>query len=167
VRVALNSGRRLPEGMLLDPDGKPTTDPSVMFRDHHGALLPFGRHKGYGLALVAELLAGGLSGAGTIQPDNPRRGGTVNNMTTFLVDPGRLAGTEWLRREVEGFVAYVKDSPPGDPEAPVLVPGDPERMARERLGREGITIDPTTWADLLAAGEKVGFSRDEAERLAT
>ncbi|HVQ77739.1 MAG TPA: malate/lactate/ureidoglycolate dehydrogenase [Candidatus Binatia bacterium] len=166
VRVALNTGHQVPEGMLIDSDGRPTTDPAVMYQERLGALLPFGRHKGYGLALIAEILAGGLSGAGTIQPANPRRGGTVNNMVTFLVDPARLAGHDWLRREVEGFVGYVKASPPTDPEAPVLVPGDPERLARERRLREGIAVDGTTWHEILAAGEKLGLTRDEAQALA-
>ena len=165
VRVALNTGHQVPEGMLIDPDGRPTTDPGVMYQDRHGALRAFGRHKGYGLALLAELLAGGLSGAGTIQPANPRLGGIVNNMVTFLVDPARLAGEIWLRREIEGFVDYVKASPPADPEAPVLVPGDPERIARERRSREGIPVDAATWHDILAAAEKVGLSRDEARAI--
>jgi uncharacterized oxidoreductase len=165
VRVALNSGDQVPEGMLIDGEGNPTTDPGVMYGERHGALRAFGRHKGYGLAVLAELLAGGLSGAGTIQPANPRLGGIVNNMVTFLVDPARLAGEAWLRREIEGFVEYVKASPPADPEAPVLVPGDPERIALERRSREGIPVDAATWNDILAAGEKVGLTRDEARTI--
>ncbi len=51
-----------------------------------------GVHKGYALAVVAELLAGAMSGGPTIQPGNERRGGTVNNMFTIIVDPARLAG---------------------------------------------------------------------------
>jgi uncharacterized oxidoreductase len=166
VRVARNAGRPLPEPCVIDPQGRPTTDPAVMYAQPRGALLPFGKHKGYGLAVIAELLAGGLSGGGTIQPDNPRRHGVVNNMTTFLVDPARLAGTPWLRREVEGFVRYVKASPPADPAQPVLVPGDPERQAAARRGHEGIPLDDATWEELLAAAEAVGIGRDEARALA-
>jgi hydroxycarboxylate dehydrogenase B len=90
----------------------------------------------------------------------------VNNMVTFLVDPARLAGEAWLRREIEGFVEYVKASPPADPDAPVLVPGDPERIAHERRSREGIRIDAATWSEILAAGEKVGLTREEARTIA-
>ena len=99
-------------------------------------LLPFGGHKGYALAVVTELLAGALSGGPTIQPGNPRLGGVINNMFTVLIDPARFAGLDWFRRETDGFVAYVKASPPADPGAPVLVPGDPERIApREAAAR--------------------------------
>jgi uncharacterized oxidoreductase len=165
VRVAKNEGKPVDEGILIGPDGQPTRDPGVMYSEPHGAILPFGGHKGYALAVVTELLACALSGGPTIQPANPRLGGTVNNMLAILIDPARLAGIDWFRREVEGFVAYVKASPPAHPGAPVLVPGDPERIAREERARTGIYVDATTWGEILEAGEKVGLSRAEAERL--
>ncbi len=165
VRVAKNEGKLVPEGILLDQTGHPTRDPNVMYADPRGALLPFGGHKGYALALVTELLAGGLSGGPTIQPGNARMGGTINNMFAILVDPARLAGIDWLRREIDGFLDYVKASPPADAGAPVLVPGEPERLAREERSRTGIYVDATTWEEILAAGEKLGFTRADAEAL--
>jgi hydroxycarboxylate dehydrogenase B len=165
VRVAMNEGKPAPDGVLIDPEGHPTRDPRVMYREPHGALKTFGGHKGYALAVVTELLAGALSGGPTIQPGNKRMGGTINNMFAIVVDPGRLAGVDWLRREIDGFVEYVKASPAADPAAPVLVPGDPERMAREHRSRNGIEIDPTTWEEILHAAEAVGLSRTEAQAL--
>src|SRR5215831_6225193 len=163
VRVARNEGKPMAEGVLIDPAGQPTRDPHVMYGEPRGALLSFGAHKGYALAVVTELLAGALSGGPTLQPGNERRGGTVNNMFAVLVDPARLAGVDWLRREIDGFVEYVKASPPADPKAPVLVPGDPERMARAERTRGGIDVDATTWEEILAAGEKMGLPRESAE----
>jgi uncharacterized oxidoreductase len=165
VRVARNEGRPVPDGVLIDETGRPTRDPDVMYREPRGAMRPFGGHKGYALAVVTELLAGALSGGPTIQPGNPRLGGTINNMLAVLIDPARLAGAAWLRREIDGFVDHVKASPPADPAAPVLVPGDPERIAREERSRTGIAVDATTWEDILQAGEKVGLPRAAAERL--
>jgi len=136
-----------------------------MYAEPHGALLPFGGHKGYALAVVTELLAGALSGGPTIQPGNPRAGGIINNMFAVLVDPARFAGVDWLRREIDGFVEYVKASPPADPKAPVLVPGDPERLARAERSRSGIEVDATTWDEILAAGEQVGVSRARVDAL--
>ncbi|MGH7334962.1 MAG: Ldh family oxidoreductase, partial [Candidatus Rokuibacteriota bacterium] len=81
------------------------------------------------------------------------------------VDPMRLAGIDWLQREIDGFVSYVKASPAVDRAAPVLVPGDPERMTREERLRSGIPIDATTWGEILDAGEKVGLVRGEAEAM--
>jgi uncharacterized oxidoreductase len=165
VRVARNAGKSLPEGILIDPGGRPTRDPNVMYSEPRGALLSFGGHKGYALAVVTELLAAALSGGPTLQPGNERRGGTVNNMLAILLDPARLAGVEWLHREIDGFIEYVKASPPADPKTPVLVPGDPERIAREERARSGIEIDATTWDEILQAADKVGLVRAEAEAI--
>lgn len=165
VRVAKNEGRPVPDGVLIDDKGRPTRDPHVMYREPHGAMQTFGGHKGYALAVVTELLAGALSGGPTIQPGNPRMGGTINNMFAVLVDPAKLAGVDWLRREIDGFVDYVKASPPADPAAPVLVPGDPERIAHEQRARTGIVVDDTTWEEVLQAGEAVGLARADAQAL--
>lgn len=166
VRVARNAGRAVPEGALVDVRGRPTTDPGVMYSEPRGALLAFGRHKGYALAVITELLAGGLSGGYTIQPGNPRRGGILNSVTGFVVDPARAAGMEWLGREIDGFVSYVKASPPVDPAEPVLMPGDPERAMRAARAREGVPVDAATWEELLEAAAAVGLARTEAEALA-
>jgi uncharacterized oxidoreductase len=163
VRVARNEKHEVPEGVLIDDKGKPTRDPNVMYSEPHGALLTFGGHKGYALAVVTELLAGALSGGPTIQPGNPRRGGTINNMFAVLLDPARLAGTDWLRREIDGFIDYLKGSPPADASAPVLVPGEPERIARAERSRNGIDVDETTWEEIVQAGETVGLARRTLE----
>jgi hydroxycarboxylate dehydrogenase B len=163
VRVAKNEKHDVPAGVLIDEQGRPTRDPNVMYRDPQGALLTFGGHKGYALAVVTELLAGALSGGPTIQPGNARKGGTINNMFAVLLDPARLAGTDWLRREIDGFIDYLKGSPPADPNAPVLVPGEPERLARADRSRHGIEVDEKTWEEIVQAGETVGLARRTLE----
>jgi uncharacterized oxidoreductase len=165
IRVAKNQGKPAPEGTLIDAKGRPTRDPNVMYSEPHGALLPFGGHKGYALAVVTELLATALTGGPSIQPGNQRLGGVVNNMFTVLIDPARLAGVDWLRRELDGFIDYVKASPPADPQLPVLVPGEPERLATAERSRAGIDIDATTWGEILDAAEAVGLARAAAEAL--
>jgi len=166
ISVAKRAGKQVAEGILVDGRGQPSTDPEVMYQEPRGSLLSFGKHKGYGLAVLAELLAGGLSGGGTIQPGNPRLGGIVNNMFTVIVDPARMAGVDWLRREIDGFVEYVKASPPVDPAEPVLVPGDPERLSRAERSRTGIPLDAATWEEMLVAAEQIGVSRAEAKSIA-
>jgi uncharacterized oxidoreductase len=63
-------------------------------------------------------------------------------------------------------VGYVKGSPPADPASPVLVPGDPERLARDARQRAGIPLDANTWEELVTAGEAMGVARALAESLA-
>src|SRR4029453_14065030 len=137
IRVAKNEGKPAPEGALIDAKGRPTRDPNVMYSEPHGALVPFGGHKGYALAVMTELLATALTGGPSIQPGNQRMGGVINNMFRMLVGPGRLAGVDWLRREIDGFIDYVKASPPADPKLPVLVPGEPGRLAQPERARGG------------------------------
>jgi len=161
TRVAMNKGEKVAPGTLLDAAGEPATEPAVMFSDPRGALLPCAEHKGYGLALVCELLAGALTGGGTIQPGNERRGGIVNNMLAILIDPARLSEQEVMRREIDALVDYLKQSPPADSGQPVMVAGDPERASRAKREAEGVPVDPATWEELLAAGESLGLSRME------
>ena len=160
VRVAYNKGVPLEEGKLLDPEGRPTTDPGHMFPELKGALTPFGEHKGSGLGLMAELLGGILSGGKTIQPGRERLGGIINNMLGIVFDPARLLDHDTFARELKATVDYVKSSRPQNPDKPVMVAGDPERAARRKRGADGISLDEATWEEILAAGESLGQSRD-------
>src|SRR5260370_38588552 len=100
VAVAKRAGKPLPAGNLIDAQGAPTNDPEVMFREPRGSLLPFGAHKGHALAVLTELLAGAMSGGGTLQLDNPRRGGTVRNRSSVPRHPGGPAALAGVSHEV-------------------------------------------------------------------
>ena len=151
VRVAMSRGEKLSPNLVIDNKGRPSTDPSVMYDDPRGSLLPFGTHKGSGLALMCELLAGGLSGGGTIQPENPRRESIVNNMFTMVIDPARLVDTSWLNSEIDAMIAYVKSAQPADPKNPVLVAGDPERSHVIECNADGLEINDQAWEEMLNA----------------
>lgn len=166
IRVANDSGKTVPEEWLIDSEGQPSSDPGVMFNDPLGALQPFGEHKGYALCLMAELMSGALSGGGTIQPGNERLDGIINTMTMIIMDPHRLGDANSITREVDAMVDYTKSARPADPEKPVLVPGDPERIARKERGANGIFIPEGTWVLLLEAGEKLGLDRSKALEIA-
>ena len=70
IRVALNKGVPVPENCIIDAQGRPTTDPRVFYADPPGAILPIAGHKGYGLAILCEVLAGALTGGGCSNPAN-------------------------------------------------------------------------------------------------
>lgn len=157
TRVALNQGLEVPAGGLLDAKGQPTCDPAVVFANPRGAILPFGDYKGYGLGLLCEILAGALTGGGTIQPEWPRRGGIVNHMLTILIDPGYFCEKPALEKEIEALIAYIRATTPAEPGGEVLIPGDPERRYRIQRGRSGIDIDEFTWREISAAARLVGL----------
>ena len=157
ARVALSKGEQMAEGLMIDANGKPTTDPSVMYNEPKGALLPFGDHKGSGLALMCELLAGGLSGGGTIQPNNPQQKSIINNMFTIVIDPARLVDMTWLRSEIDATVDYVKSARPADPDKPVIVAGDAERARTAERMAAGIEINDEAWTEMRETGEGLGM----------
>jgi L-lactate dehydrogenase len=132
ARVLAENGLEAPENALIDANGDPTNDPNVVFANPPGAVLPFGAHKGYALGLVAELLAGVLSGGGTIHPDNPRNGVATNNMFALVLDPQVDFNTTWRSQEVGAFLDYLLSCPPQDPSQPVQYPGQYEAENRAR-----------------------------------
>ncbi len=161
VRVALNRGEPMGQGVLIDANGRPTTDPAVMWNEPRGALLPFGLHKGYGLALMCELLAGAVAGGGTVSTVPWEKDRLSNNMLSFVVDPRRLPGAFTLEDEITTAIEHVKSSPPVAPEEPVLVAGEPELASREERMAFGIPVEAATWAELRAAAEPVGVVIEE------
>jgi len=158
VRVAHNEGKQVVPGALIDSAGKPTTDPGVIYNEPKGNVLPFGEHKGSGLALIAELLGGAIIGSRTIQPAHARDCGIVNGMLTVAIDPERMSSRALIEAEIGAIVAWVKSAQPADPELPVLVAGEPERIARAKRIAEGIEIDATTWRQIGEVAASVGVS---------
>jgi uncharacterized oxidoreductase len=155
VRVANNAGKSIVAGALLDHDGNPTTDPSVMYSENRGVVLPFGEHKGSGLALICEILAGAIVGSGTLQTDKPPARGIINGMLTIVIDPTRLSSSDYIHGQIDGVINWVKSATPIDAGHPVLIAGEPERIARAQRIRDGIEIDDTTWTQILGAAERL------------
>jgi hydroxycarboxylate dehydrogenase B len=155
VRVARNKGEEMKPGMLLDGEGKPTTDPGAMYGQRRGALLTVGEHKGYALAFVCEMLAGALCGSGTMRPERQGRNTATNGMLMIVIDPSRLVDRDWLREEIAAMTAYITASPPRNPAEPVLIPGDPERLTRAERIKNGVPVDDETWRELTVAARGV------------
>lgn len=152
LMVAMNKGERVPEGWIVDSRGLPTTDPKEFYAG--GALLTIGGHKGSGLSIVTDLLAGALTLGRSSDPDDTA---IRNNMLSIYIAPAVYDPSGEVLREVHRFVEWVKASPPATPGQPVLAPGDIERATRERRLREGVPIDDTTFGELVAAARSVGL----------
>jgi uncharacterized oxidoreductase len=165
VRVALNKGEQLKPDTLLDRNGEPTTDPRELFSTPHGAILPFGEHKGYGMAVVCELLGGALSGGRTLHA-KPGSRAIMNSMLSIIIDPERLGTAANLSAETQAFVRWVKESPVARGVDRIRMPGEPEEESRRKRGAEGIPIDITTWSEIVTASSKVGMMPREVETLA-
>jgi uncharacterized oxidoreductase len=166
VRVAHNKGVPVPEGCLVDATGHLTVDPGVMYRQPRGALLAMDEHKGSGLAVLCELLAGALTGGWTIQPGHPRAGGIINNMLSIMIDPDALGDRDQLYAEIRALVGWAKTSPPREGFEEVLMPGEPERRRRAERLANGIDIDERSFAEIRLAATAAGVPEDEFDGLA-
>jgi len=166
VRVAHNKGEKLPPGLLLDDQGNPTLDARFGVIEPFGALTTFGLHKGYGLAVVCELLGGALTGGGTWHTEDRSKKRVLNGMLTILIDPKKLGTATLFEREAREFIAWVKKSPPAPGVDRVRIAGDPERETRAMREKDGIAVDANTWLEIHAAGAKVGVAPEAIDRLA-
>jgi uncharacterized oxidoreductase len=151
IQVARNKGEALPEGLVLDGNGAPTTDPDSFYGPPPGAILAFGGHKGYGLSVICELLAGSLTGGGASNPANPTAWRLVNNMLTVAVDPAALGAAEAFGLDVARLEEWVKSSRGSD----IQLPGEIEARTRARRMAEGIPLDAITRAQLRAAATRL------------
>jgi uncharacterized oxidoreductase len=163
VRVAHSREARMPAGVLVGPDGEPTTDPGVMFAEPRGAILSFGEHKGYGLALICDILAGALTGGGTAHPENHQENTIRNNMLTIIIDPDGFRQGIPFAQEVDMLTAWVKTSRRLAGTDEIMVPGDPERKSTAKRLADGIPIEDNTWAEIVEAGLSVGMNQVDFE----
>jgi hydroxycarboxylate dehydrogenase B len=160
VRVAQDKGARMAPDVLLDAAGRPTDDPATMFADPGGALLSFGEHKGFALAVMCEVLGGALSG-GSVQHMRPEVSPMINNMLSLVFAPGKLVSHADLARQVDALAAWLKASPPRAGGTGIHLPGEPERLtAREREER-GIPLPKRTCDALVAAARGLGMAGKE------
>jgi LDH2 family malate/lactate/ureidoglycolate dehydrogenase len=148
IRKLAEQGASMPEGWATDADGRPTTDPNAGLK---GFLLPVGGHKGYGLAVMIDLLAGLLSGAAYlthVQAWDKNPGAAQNLGHVFiLIDTSRLQTREWLQEHMADFGAILRETPAADPASPVMAPGDREMATYARRKRDGVVVST---ADLSA-----------------
>jgi uncharacterized oxidoreductase len=166
ARVALNKGEQLPEGYLIDDQGRPTTDPIYAVKAPLGALCTFGEHKGFGLALICEILGGALAGGMTTHspPDGKRR--IINGMLSIIFDPAKLADGSIFEHEMKAFIEWVKASPPQPGGEQVRIAGEPERETRAQRLAQGVPVDETTWNEMLETAKKLGLDAAQLQKLA-
>jgi len=161
ARVARNLGLAVGPGHLIDVDGAPTTDPAVVLPPGPlGALLPFGEHKGAGLAFMVEILSAGLAGGALIK-DAPARSWIINSLFGILIDPARLDPDGAGRGvRIDAIAAFLRAASPQDPADPVRAPGDKERETRVLRSAAGVPIDDETWRQIVEAARSVGVDAD-------
>lgn len=158
VHLAQARGEPIPQGWVIDSEGRQTTDPRQL---KGGALLPLGGnegYKGYGLAVIVEIFCGLLTGLGFgVEPTGRHNDGCF--IAAFKVDAFRPLAE--FRRDVTEFAQYLKSTQPAAGSSEVFYPGELEHARTEARRREGIEIEEATWQRLRALAVEYGI----AERL--
>jgi hydroxycarboxylate dehydrogenase B len=166
LRVAHNKKAKIPRGWLIDDNGNPTEDPRWGVMAPLGAMLTFGEHKGYGLAVACELLGGALTGGGVTDYDNKTQRRVLNGMISIVIDPARLGTEQAFKKDAKSFLAWLRSSRPAPGHDRVRIAGEPERETRAVRERDGIPVDEETWKEIHAAAVKLKLSAERIDALA-
>lgn len=166
VLVASSGGKKLPEGALIEPDGRLSTDPHTLYGPYEavgprnpsngkGAIRAFGEHKGSGLAFMCEMLAGCLTASGTSGPVNGR-GRIANGMLSVFISPRHFGTQAEFERMGLVYADWIAACQPANPGEPVLLPGDPENQRRADRTTNGVPLPAETWSNILATATRLG-----------
>ena len=166
LRVAHNKGEKVPLGRLIDDHGRPTDDPRYAVVPPYGAMLPFGEHKGSGMAIACELLGGALTGGGTWHYAESSKQRVMNGMLTVLIDPARLGTAQAFERETRLFLDWLRQGRAAPGFDKVRLAGEPEREYRAKRSREGVPVDAATWTEIEKAAAKVKLDPSGVRKLA-
>jgi L-2-hydroxycarboxylate dehydrogenase (NAD+) len=173
IEIARRVGRPIPLGWAIDRDGAPTTDPNAMIDG--GAQLPLGStrdgggHKGYGLAVMVDVLSGVLSGANwgpftppfALRQEIPARSvgkGIGHFFGALRIDA--FIDTDEFKRQIDDMVRTLRKTRPAPGTAGPLIPGDPEREAETIRRREGIPLVPAVVDELRDISRQTGIPLD-------
>lgn len=162
-RIALTvaRGAALPPGWILDRHGRPSTDLGDLAA---GLGMPIGGHKGYGLALVMEILAGVMSGAG-FGLDHGRHllgayaGGADFGHVFLAMDPALQSPADRFLERVDRLIAQTKAGELAEGSEGILIPGERELLARQRHLAEGhVPLSIHSWRQLQRYVEETGLT---------
>lgn len=156
LMVAIARHEPIPPGLLLDRDGRPTTDPTQFLAG--GAMLPLGGAQGYkgtALSFAVETLAAVLPGLGFgVDPQGRHNDGAF----LLAFDPAAFRPLAEFKADVAAFARYLAATPPAEGFTEVLYPGEVEYRTAQRRRREGIPVEDETWGRLTALARAAGLA---------
>jgi L-lactate dehydrogenase len=152
-----NEGRKLPHPWIQDHEGNATDDPSVLFREPKGTLLPTGGldagHKGFGLALLIEALTAGLAGFGRADPQQ----GWGATVYLQVIDPARFGGSDAFRRQTGWLAAACRAAKPRPGGEGVRMPGERGLRLYREQSAAGVELYPGILDALRPFGAQLGI----------
>jgi LDH2 family malate/lactate/ureidoglycolate dehydrogenase len=140
IRLAEKKGSSIPLGWALDPDGQPTQDPSLAMK---GTLLPIGGPKGYGLALIVDILSGAMTGSdyGSHIPSTQDMDKKVSAGFLFqVIDISAFSEYDQFIKDIQILISEIKSSPKSKGVERIYLPGEIEWLNKQKRLVEGISI---------------------------
>jgi LDH2 family malate/lactate/ureidoglycolate dehydrogenase len=144
----------------VDKEGLPTDDPYEGY-EGGGSLLPVGGHKGYGMALIHEMLTALLTGGkqtsqikSLYEKDPTGIQGTCHSF--MAIDPDCFIGKERFKEEMDRYIERIKGSAKAKNAEEILMPGEPELRTEDERLKNGIPVAEATLGELTALGESLG-----------
>src|SRR6202045_156228 len=170
IKIALRRGEPIPEGWAVDSQGRPTTNPNDMVDG--GALLPLGSdrdrggHKGYGLAIMVDVLCGVLSGANwgpfappfALRQEIPKRsvGKGIGHFFGAMRIDGFMDGDSF-KRQIDDYIRVFRATKPAPGTNGPLIPGDPEREMEQVRRKKGVPLILPVLEELRDISRKTGI----------
>jgi len=141
VKLKAQLGETMPEGWMVDREGRPLTDPN---RADEGFLLPIGGYKGYGLALIVGLLAGTLNGAAmgkqVIDHNHDDAGATNTGQAILAIDVSAFGDVQAFKNQVDVLIDDLRQSQRMPGVDRIWLPGEQSHARRVENRRDGIPI---------------------------
>jgi LDH2 family malate/lactate/ureidoglycolate dehydrogenase len=158
VKLAETEGKEIPLGWGVDGEGNPTTDPGQVV-----VLLPFGAHKGSGLAVVMEILSGILPGSRfCLEVREARERGDKWRIGHFFwaLDIEGFMPIQQFKRRVDEYIQAAKALPKAPGVEEILMPGEIEYRLQEERQENGIPLARATVTSLEELGEELNVEMD-------
>ncbi|MCF6409577.1 Ldh family oxidoreductase [Pseudalkalibacillus salsuginis] len=157
IIMAAQDGNDIPTGWAIDDKGRPTTDSNAALA---GSVLPFGGPKGYGIAMMIDIMSGVLTGAGFGPHINNIYGDydKPQNVGHFfqLIDVNRFMPAELFKQRVDQMIDEIKSSPAAEGVEEIFVPGEIEYQAEQKRLENGIDLSEEVYEDIKNAGAECG-----------
>ncbi|HEY2256361.1 MAG TPA: Ldh family oxidoreductase [Variovorax sp.] len=159
VKAKAKRGESMPEGWMIDREGRPLTDP---LRAHEGFLLPIGGHKGYGLALIVGLLAGTLQGAAmgreVVDFNADHQTPTNTGQAILVIDLAAFGGAGPFKAAVDTLVRDIRASERLPGVERIWLPGEQSHGRRTAYAHSGLPLAPALADDLDRLAARLGLA---------
>lgn len=160
LQAGLREKKKIPPGWALDSEGRPTEDPGAGLL---GSVLPIGGYKGYGLAVIIDILSALLSGScygndigRLVHAPYPKKEGIGHFL--LLMDIGLFRPLDDFKAEVDKYIQVMKNAAKAEGVEEIFLAGEIEFNRMEEYSRNGVPVSAALGADLLRLGLRLGLA---------